>query len=125
MRKGSVHCSWHGIRWIGPHSLEKSNHAKEASWENLRKIDQAVEISMNFHRHVSVRNHSIFPTSLAKRTNISFQEVFQLSWSRDTGTYPIAVNLEQKSSQKLREGSLRDRRESVIDEVDPDNPLSD
>lgn len=34
-------------------------------------------------------------------------------------------NLEQKSSQKLREGSLRDRHGSVIDETDPDNPLSD
>ncbi|KAH0643071.1 hypothetical protein KY290_035435 [Solanum tuberosum] len=34
-------------------------------------------------------------------------------------------NLEQRSSQKISEGSLRDRHGSLIDEIDPDNPLSD
>ncbi|KAL3362048.1 hypothetical protein AABB24_014749 [Solanum stoloniferum] len=34
-------------------------------------------------------------------------------------------NLEQRSSQKFSEGSLRDRHGSLIDEIDPDNPLSD
>lgn len=34
-------------------------------------------------------------------------------------------NLEQKSSQKFREGNLRDGQGSVIEEFDPDNPLSD
>lgn len=97
MRKGSVHCSWHGIRWIGRHSLEKSNHAKEASWENLRKINQAVEISMNFHRHVSVRDHSICLTSQAKRTNIRFQEGIRLSRSQDIPTYPIAVTWNKRA----------------------------
>ncbi|MCD7446920.1 O-fucosyltransferase 29 [Datura stramonium] len=34
-------------------------------------------------------------------------------------------NLEQKSSQKFREGSWGDGHGSVIEEIDPDNPLSD
>ncbi|CAN4127641.1 unnamed protein product [Withania somnifera] len=34
-------------------------------------------------------------------------------------------NLEQKSSQKFNEGNLGDRQGSVIEEFEPDNPLSD
>ncbi|KAK4338238.1 hypothetical protein RND71_042725 [Anisodus tanguticus] len=38
---------------------------------------------------------------------------------------PNSSNLEQKSSRKFRKGSLRDGHGSVIEEIDPANPLSD
>lgn len=34
-------------------------------------------------------------------------------------------NLDEKSLQKFRKGRLREGHESLIEEIDPDNPLSD
>ncbi|XP_059275929.1 O-fucosyltransferase 29-like [Lycium ferocissimum] len=64
-------------------------------------------------------------------SNVTSKEKYQISRRNPTvleSRYRYlsnSSNLEQKSSQKFRKGSLREGHGSLIDEIDPDNPLSD
>ncbi|KAK4365186.1 hypothetical protein RND71_016544 [Anisodus tanguticus] len=73
-----------------------------------------------------------FPSSCICKKPFNFSNVIskenKYQFSRRIPTVlesRYSSNLEQKSSRKFRKGSLKDRYGSVIEEIDPDNPLSD